>query len=67
MAKKSKKPPQADTKPTIETILVCLVAIVILFSISALTDKEVPLIVYAIIAGVLFGIGNVKNIIGGGK
>lgn len=63
MAKGTKKP---DTAPTLATVIICLVAIVALQGIAAWTKTEVPLIVHAIIAGVLFGIGNVKNLIGGG-
>jgi hypothetical protein len=49
--------------------MLCVVALVLLVAIDAFSpeDFEVPFIVYAIIAGVLFGVGNIRNIIGGQK
>ncbi len=64
MAKKQSKKP--ETAPTLETVVVCLITIVILYGISTITEKEVPLVIYAIIAGILFGVGNVRNLLGGG-
>jgi hypothetical protein len=64
MAKKSTKKP--ETAPTLETVLICLGAIIILYGISAVTNKEVPIVIYAIIAGILFGVGNVRKLLGGG-
>lgn len=63
-----KKPEQKSPNPapTLATVAVCLFAIVVLQGIAAVTKTEIPIIVYAIIAGILFGIGNVKNLIGGG-
>ncbi len=67
---KTKLPPQnpePDTRPTVGTIALCLGTILVLQGISAVTGKETPLVVYGIIGGVLFGIGNIKNLWGGGK
>lgn len=64
----NRKPDQSpDPKPTLETLLLGMIVLVIIFSVSAVTGKEVPTIVYAIIAGVIFGIGNIRDILGGGK
>lgn len=55
-----------DHKPTAETVVICFLTILALALIDALfINWEVPTIVYAIIAGVLFGIGNIKNLWGG--
>lgn len=54
-------------KPTILIQVLCIVALVLLFGISSIYQRDVPLPIYAIIAGILFGIGNINNILGGGK
>lgn len=61
----TKKKP--DTAPTLATVVICLLALVAVHGIAAATKTEVPIVVDAIIAGILFGIGNVKNLIGGDK
>lgn len=54
-----------DSKPTISTVLVCLATIIALAYIdSRAPDFEVPVIVYGIIAGVMFGVGNIKKLWG---
>lgn len=65
MAKQTDNKP--DAAPTLATIVVCLIFLAVLQGIAAATKTEIPLIVYAIVAGILFGIGNIKNIIGGNK
>lgn len=67
MSKRRNVKPPDDTKPTALIQGLCLLALVVLYAISAFAKTEVPLPIYAIIAGVLFGIGNIKNIFGGGK
>lgn len=64
---KTTPPEQPDTKPTLGTVALCLGTVIVLQGISSLTGKDTPLIVYGIIGGVLFGIGNIKNLWGGGK
>ena len=54
-------------KPTILIQVLCIVALVLLFGISSFYKRDVPLPIYAIIAGILFGIGNINNLLGGGK
>lgn len=56
-----------NTKPTLLIQVICIVALVLLSLIDAsFDDFAVSNIIYAIIAGILFGVGNIKNIIGGG-
>ena len=57
----------SNLKPTVFIQVACLVTLVVLYGISAYTKTEVPLPIYAIIAGILFGVGNIKNIFGAGK
>lgn len=55
-------------KPTILIQVLCIVALVGLSLIdAAFDDFQVSNIVYAIIAGILFGVGNIKQFLGGGK
>ena len=64
----TEKPHTDQAKPTLLIQVLCIFALVFLSAIDAWNkDFQVSNIVYAIIAGILFGIGNVKNIIGGGK
>ncbi len=53
--------------PTVLIQGLCLLTLVVLFAISSITKTDVPLPIYAIIAGILFGIGNITQIFGGGK
>lgn len=65
MAKDTKRP---STAPNFATVIVCLIAIVVLQGISSWTKTEIPIIVHAMIAGILFGVGNLEKLIGrGGK
>lgn len=64
--KPTKNQPE-QPKPTTFIQGMCLATLVVLYGISAYTEREVPLIIYAIIAGVLFGVGNVKSFLGGGR
>lgn len=45
----------------------CLVALVALALGSGFGHFAVPNVVYAIIAGILFGVGSIKDIFGGGS
>lgn len=57
-----------NEKPTFAVQVVCIISLVLLALIDGFFQEfEVNTIVYAIIAGVLFGIGNLKHLIGGGK
>lgn len=59
-----KKHNSSSTRPTVLIQGLCLVALVALTVVDAMyEDFEVSFVVYAIIAGVLFGIGNIKDII----
>lgn len=58
---------EPDTKPTLGTVITCLVIEVVLFGISAFSKTEIPIVIHAIIAGVLFGVGRIQNLLGGGK
>lgn len=60
-----KKTNDLSPKPTVLIQGLCLLTLLALFIISAIYKTEVPLPIYAIIAGILFGIGNVSNIFGG--
>lgn len=54
-----------DNRPTWQTVAICLATIVALAYIdSRAPDFEVPIIVYGIIAGSMFGVGNVKKLWG---
>lgn len=56
----------SDQKPAILIQVVCVTSLVILSAIDAASrDFAVNTIVYAIIAGVLFGVGSIKQIFGG--
>lgn len=52
-------------KPTILIQVLCIAALVIIVAIGAVTKTDIPLVVYAILAGILFGVGNIRTILGG--
>lgn len=56
---------QKEAKVAIQAM--CLVALVALALGSGFGHFTVPTVVYAIIAGILFGVGSIKDIFGGGK
>ena len=63
----AKKKPEQH-KPTFALQIACLVTLVVLRLIDGIfTDSQVHPMVYAMIAGILFGVGSVKNFFGGGK
>ena len=53
--------------PTFALQVLCVIALVVLFGISAYYKRDVPFQIYAIIFGVLFGVSNIKKLLGGGK
>lgn len=55
-----------NNTPTVIVQVACLIALVALSVIDAsYLDFQVSNVVYAIIAGVLFGVGSIKQIFGG--
>ena len=54
-------------RPSVITVWLCLLTLAVLFVISSAYKTEIPLPIYAIIAGILFGAGNINKVIGGGK
>lgn len=64
---KNNAPPEHNT-PNNVVVLSCVLALVILGGIDAISPTySVPTIVYAIIAGILFGVGGIRDVFGGGK
>lgn len=61
MAKDEKANKPTDT---VVRLIIAMLAMVAVFAISAAYKVEVPLIVYAIIAGAAFGIENIGKIFG---
>jgi hypothetical protein len=54
-------------KPTFAIQISCIIALVILSFIDGFfAEFEVNNWVYAIMAGILFGVANIRNVIGGG-
>ena len=57
-----------DNRPQTPVVVACLVALVALSLIDAIVPNfQVDKLVYAIIAGILFGVGGVRDLFGGGK
>lgn len=62
------KKPSDTGKPTVLIQGLCIMSLVALTAIDAFsTDFSVNTFVYAIIAGVLLGVGSLKQIFGGNK
>lgn len=60
------KQPHETSRPRVAVQIACIVALVALSFIDAnAKDFEVNTFVYAIIAGVLLGVGSLKQIFGG--
>ncbi|MBI5117594.1 hypothetical protein HZA56_14045 [Candidatus Poribacteria bacterium] len=64
-----KKPDNRDdNRPATPVVVACLVAIVALSLIDALVENfQVDKLVYAIIAGILFGVGGLNDLLGRNK
>lgn len=55
-----------DSRPTVLIQALCIIALVMLVGIDGYFEEfEVPLIVYAIIGGILFGVGSIRDLLGG--
>lgn len=62
------KPQKHNSAPNITVVVACLVTIVALAGIDAASASfTVDKTVYAIIAGILFGVGGIRDIFTGGK
>lgn len=65
---KKKSDHDNDNRPATPVVVACLAALVSLTLIDALVPNfQVDKLVYAIIAGILFGVGGVRDLFGGGK
>lgn len=57
-----------DNKPTTPVVVACLVTLVALTAVDAFSPAfAVDKFVYAIIAGILFGVGGLRDLIGAGR
>lgn len=50
-------------KPSSVVTVLCIVVLPVLYFISAKTKTDIPLPIFALLFGILFGIGNLKEVL----